>query len=1045
MLEAKRALDINKVRDRQRRQPGKNTELLALEVEDDIVAAGRDGEVGPRPGAGEVERPDERPRAWCGAVVFDAQVLRRKLEVGRVDAKQADVVGLRLERAVDLATNVFDIQITEVQALDAKAVEAGRLLCEGLVGVDRDIGITGEGADIAAADREAARALHDARRPAAGFERVAKIGLLESDAAAEVQEARDRQRRLLGVHTKAAAAGEVDDHIAVEADRQATVAKRGDEVDRRALRRRAAVHLEAQAFGLEDEIVCVDAVQPGAVHARLQRRERLPAGFGEQQAEGRVLDAKAVEARGLLVKGLGGIDAAFGITDKDVDLAAGDRQHRRDVRRHRGADRRAQLDRRRGRVFFEADATREVSKVRHLQRDLGLGADELAGTAVDIKSDAFARADGHLEILRREVDDPVDRARGLVHLQLHIFDRRQVEVRQADELEGRRRRLHRCPLARRRGLRGEHREAEVDVVQAQADFVGGAAVDTCKYIDVRRADGEHIHRHHFSRRHTHRRQRHRRGAFFDRKTAADLEEAKGIDRDRALRAQHRALGAVDIECDLVCGQRPAGDDQIGGTRREVEHRLRRQAGAIDLHQQIVGGQGQAFGQADDFDRAGRGLQRRPLARRGDTDAGFFSHQRDAKFDAGELQAKLIRRAAINTGKRRHAAGADRQQVGADRLGRRDFSAVGIEHRRGDHILAAFFDRKPAVDVEEAKQVEREVATRLECCAVAARHVEQERIAGAGADFKFGCAGGKVDHLVAGLGGLVDGHTQGVAGQREAFDADKSQAARAGLDSSPLAGGVDLGRHQGDGKFGVGQFQADLIGAAAVDPDKSLNATAAHREQVGVDRACIGQRDDLARLLESEVAFEHQEAEDIELDMARCADQVTQRAIAIERDAVGRPGDHGQRLGQVIDDEVGCARQPDDAFVDLDTQVGGAGLKTFDADKLDARRVGLDGAEFARRCDAGFAHHCDRKVNIRQLQAQVVGRRTAAVDAGKSVDIRAADGQQVDGQVAVVAEFDRGVALFDGKAAAQAEEAKRIERQVAGGAQQLAVAAGHIQG
>ena len=91
-----------------------------------------------------------------------------------------------LERAVFAPSLVLDAEVGEVQAVDSEAIQVVGLRCQRLAAVDAAVGVTDEGGDVAAADREAFGA--DNGSALAVLERVAEISLLEADRAREVQE-----------------------------------------------------------------------------------------------------------------------------------------------------------------------------------------------------------------------------------------------------------------------------------------------------------------------------------------------------------------------------------------------------------------------------------------------------------------------------------------------------------------------------------------------------------------------------------------------------------------------------------------------------------------------------------------------------------------------------------------------------------------------------------------------------------------------------------------------------------------------------------------
>ena len=318
LLEADRAREVQEIRDRQRGVAGVNAQPVALEVQRDRRAARGHCQIA---AAAEVEGRSASGRA----VVLDRQILGRELEVVRVETVQGHAVGMGLERAVFAPSLVLDAEVGEVQAVDSEAIQVVGLRCQRLAAVDAAVGVTDEGGDVAAADREAFGA--DNGSALAVLERVAEISLLEADRAREVQEVRDRQRRVLGKHADALATRKVHHDLAVRPQRQAAGTEGLGIVDGRATRR-ALVDLHRQTRRREFEHVGVEAVERKGVGVRLERRVGLTARLGQQQAEIQVLDAKAIQVVALLLEGLAAVDAAIGIAYESVYALAGDRQHR---------------------------------------------------------------------------------------------------------------------------------------------------------------------------------------------------------------------------------------------------------------------------------------------------------------------------------------------------------------------------------------------------------------------------------------------------------------------------------------------------------------------------------------------------------------------------------------------------------------------------------------------------------------------------------------------------------------------------------------------
>ena len=164
-----------------------------------------------------------------GLVVLKVQVLDRELEVVRVKAIHGHVVGMRLECGVLGARRVLDAEQTEVEPINAEAVQVAGLLGEGFATVNAVFGIASKGGDVGATNRKAFGS-DDRRGQGPSLQGAAKIGLLEADSATEIKELGNRQGGFVGVNTKTLTAAEVNLDGAGGAQRDAP-AERLDVVD----------------------------------------------------------------------------------------------------------------------------------------------------------------------------------------------------------------------------------------------------------------------------------------------------------------------------------------------------------------------------------------------------------------------------------------------------------------------------------------------------------------------------------------------------------------------------------------------------------------------------------------------------------------------------------------------------------------------------------------------------------------------------------------------------------------------------------------------
>ena len=615
LLEADRAASVDKVRNAQHGRAGVGAQARTLEVKP--YRRGPSGHV-QAAWPGEIQFPAGRTRA----VVFELHVRHRELEVLRVEAVRGHVPGTGLQRGVGRSRRVLQAQQAEGQPVDAEAVQAAGLLGQGLGAVDAAGGVTDEGRDATAADGEALGA-GDLRGSAARAQRVAVVGALEAEGTAEVDKARELQRSVAGVDAEALAAAEIQGHAFCATELQPTAKGRG-EVDRLA-RSVGPVDLQVQVLRGKLEIVTVEAVQAGIVHARAEGGVTLPARLDDGQAEVQAFHTEAVEIVRLLRKGLGRVEAAVGVAHESVDVTPGDGHHRggRDLAAIVACELAG------GRVAFEADAAAQVNEIRQLQRDIALGTQQFALSADEAQCHRAGSTGGHQHRLRREVDDDVVGLGGLIQLDRQVAHGGQ-QVGQADEADAGGLCAQRGPAARGVGLAGHQGQAEGHVIQHQPDRIGRACAHPSEDVDRRAAQSEQIDLDLVAGGLTGLLgERHRFGALLYRDAALDADEAEQVDQQRATGPQQFALLAREAE-----GERAGGacdHRQVGGARSVVDHRRRSTAGLVDRQRDAGGRDHHVAAQADESGRAGRGLQRGPGASRGRGVAiGLLAQQRQAE-------------------------------------------------------------------------------------------------------------------------------------------------------------------------------------------------------------------------------------------------------------------------------------------------------------------------------------------------------------------------------------------------------------------------------
>ena len=381
--------------------------------------------------------------------------------------------------------------------------------------------------------------------------------------------------------------------------------------------------------------------------------------------------------------------------------------------------------------------------------------------------------------------------------------------------------------------------------------------------------------------------------------------------------------------------------------------------------------------------------------------GLGAHQRQAESHALEFETELVSRAAVQTGKSVDARTTDRQQVDIDLAGRLLDRAVGVERAVGQrHRLAGALDRKIALDLEEAEDIELEVAAGLHQLALGAVQRQRQRAAATGVDRQRGRTARVVDDRVARLGRLVDVDRHAAGADRQvAAQADKCHALGSGLQTGPLAGRglVAAGHflaHQRQPELHAGQLKSELVSRAAVQAREGVDARATDCQQVDIDLAgssldaavsilqLVSQRHRFAAALDREVALDLEESIDVQRQVAAGLHQFTLDAVHRQRQARARTGGDRELILGVVHDDGGCAA----GLVDRHAQVGRADLQVIaHADEVNASGGGLQAGPLARRSLARrtgelLAHQRHAEIDPCERQAHRVV--STAANAGK---------------------------------------------------------------
>ena len=319
---------------------------------------------------------------------------------------------------------------------------------------------------------------------------------------------------------------------------------------------------------------------------------------------------------------------------------------------------------------------------------------------------------------------------------------------------------------------------------------------------------------------------------------------------------------------------------------------------------------------------------------------------------------------------------------------------------------------------------------------------------------------------------VDGNAEVLHTNGQAFNAHKFGAADLRLHAAPAARyfvGINLGlgelfAHQRDADVGVCELQANVARA-----QESVQATAANEQQVDIDRdggfvhrrgsGYIGHGDLAGFLLQAKAARHLHKAKDIQVQVARGAQQLALGCVQTQSQAAG--------LGCGAGANVECLRfvvhqrAVGGLAVDLDVQGVGADCQAVHPHKGGAGSTGREAGPAARQGARGFqagelfARNGQAEFHAREAQARqavfecAVGVE-AAVQARIGIEIGAANGQHVHSNLAGrlgyravscdlrIAQRDLFAALLQRQVALDTEEAKHVELKVAAHLQQFAL-------
>ena len=741
------------------------------------------------------------------------------------------------------------------------------MLREGLSRIDGSVDVADERIDVAAADGET---LSSARDGKTVVERARSVsGFLEADAAAEIDEAIDREQRFAGENTETRTGTEIDDNVVPSRAHDQTVGvaaireARGE--IQRLIGQGALVDLHVEVGRRELEDFFIDAVEPHRIGMRLQRRVGRSAGFDLHHAEIHALHAEAVEIVLLVFERAGRIDRLGRIANKRRDIAAADRETLA-----RADDRKpiVQCVGREGRLL-KADAATQVDEA--IDRK-GCGARKDAEPLARCERDRnriSARAD--LQAVCAEAVDEVERlarSRAVVHLDGEILGRNfedlliDAEERNAVGLRTERRVVRPAHLHLEQAEVHAFGPETVEIARLLGE--GLRAIDSAvgvahEHANIAAAEREALScSREIERPTVVQRVGGKRGAL-KREAAAHINEVGNRQGRRAGR-NTQAIAALEIDHDIVTTGLDLQAVLVGESRRKVDRGCIKDIDAIDLELHVSRREfeGRRI-ETIKRDRVRVRLQRGVGAAAGlDLEECEIETFDTEAVEPGPLLVEGLVRidAAVGVSdESRNIRTRDRQNTR-----RCDGRIIGKRKPVG---RVGLLETEPATQIDKVRKIELHLRRRAGEFAARAVDVQREGLAGAGKHVERG--GREIKHrrirrpARARAAGAIDLRFE--IGDRgpEIIETGEAQSGRIRLKHGPVAvivGGGRIGRsEEAKAEVEVAHDEADRVRAAAIHADEGVHSAAADREHVGRERRAVfvGQRDIERLFLDPDVA------------------------------------------------------------------------------------------------------------------------------------------------------------------------------------------------
>ena len=265
----------------------------------------------------------------------------------------------------------------------------------------------------------------------------------------------------------------------------------------------------------------------------------------------------------------------------------------------------------------------------------------------------------------------------------------------------------------------------------------------------------------------------------------------------------------------------------------------------------------------------------------------------------QRQTYRVGAAAVGACKGINTAAADGQQIYVDDAGGNCSSGASCSNAVvQNHRIAAFFNRKAALDLEEPKQINVEVAGQRQHFTLGTVHTQLQVAGRTGFNRQGRLARTVVNDRIVEFSSLVDRYLQGIGRYLHAVYTHKCSTGSAGLQAGPATADVCSRADHRQPEVYACELQAQSIGSTAIQAGKGGNLGGPYREQGGgASVGSIRQGNAICdgALSQRKVAIKLYKAKQIHRQVAIGFQQRAALAVHVQHQVAGRP-----RLDQHIE-------------------------------------------------------------------------------------------------------------------------------------------------